>query len=228
MMWISVKDRLPDYSDDDFVIVYSGAPDSLDMVYIPDFFKDVPVRVGGVVLRYTKMYKSKGVTHWMSLPNPPSNSKAGVFEQNLDVVLTDVRTAMLQKNDKSVSIYLDRNLVATREVDGCFVDATGHLGDKRPPKAARKKRRVAVIMLNDFPQCVTSIEGAEQVKNRVSADYDAKIKNIHGTARHWQIREVPSEIGVKNQDDRTPTRRRRPSARGPAESPTTFTRTKRN
>lgn len=51
---------------------------------------------------------------------------------------------------------------------------------------------VAVIMLNDSPQFVTSLDKAESKKRELAAEYERK--NPHqGTTRYWHIREVSSD-----------------------------------
>lgn len=77
--WIKCSERLPE-SKDDGVIVYFGAPDhmgfcgyGIESVHIQDYFDDV---TNGLDedgnQKYTKMYLSAGITHWMPLPPPPA------------------------------------------------------------------------------------------------------------------------------------------------------------
>jgi hypothetical protein len=76
--WVSVEERLPE-SEDNSVLVYFGLPDHTgfcgyvaDMVHIQDYFDDITDGYDehGNQL-YTKWYLSRGITHWMPLPEPP-------------------------------------------------------------------------------------------------------------------------------------------------------------
>lgn len=69
--WISVENYLPivgDYS----VLVYFSNNESIEMVHVEDYFKDITAGLdeNGNQL-YTKWYKVQSVTHWMELPEPP-------------------------------------------------------------------------------------------------------------------------------------------------------------
>lgn len=52
---------------------------------------------------------------------------------------------------------------------------------------------IAVIMLNDYPQFVTSIENAEKKKTELAAEYEKK-NPVQGFTRYWHIKEVESDF----------------------------------
>jgi hypothetical protein len=68
--WIKCSDRIPEIRDDS-VLVYFADNDSIDMVHIHDYFKDITAGKIDGVQQYTKWYKSQKVTHWMELPDRP-------------------------------------------------------------------------------------------------------------------------------------------------------------
>ena len=71
MEWISVEDRLPE-SKDDGVLVYFSKTGSVETVHIQDYFDDITAGIDeDGTQSYSKWYKSKKVTHWMPLPDPP-------------------------------------------------------------------------------------------------------------------------------------------------------------
>lgn len=71
MKWISVEDRLPEICDAS-VLVYFPQYQSIDMVHIEDYFKDITAGIVDGVQQYTKWYIAQGVTHWMQLPEVPN------------------------------------------------------------------------------------------------------------------------------------------------------------
>ena len=75
VQWIACNNELPklgDYS----VLVYFSENDSIDMVHVEDYFKDITAghdEKGNQA--YTKWYMWQKVTHWMPLPSPPINAE---------------------------------------------------------------------------------------------------------------------------------------------------------
>ena len=61
--WVSVKDRLP--NEDEAVMVYNA---KLDSMYV-----DCPLYLGE-----PKLHFDAGVTHWMPLPQPPTNKNENI------------------------------------------------------------------------------------------------------------------------------------------------------
>jgi hypothetical protein len=71
MEWIKCSDRLPELEDNS-VLVYFKELDSIDMVHIEDYFRDITAgldKSGNQI--YTKWYLTQGVSHWMPLPETP-------------------------------------------------------------------------------------------------------------------------------------------------------------
>ncbi|NHB94614.1 DUF551 domain-containing protein [Photorhabdus cinerea] len=71
MNWIKCSEMLPELKDDSVLVWFSDI-NSMDMVHIEDYFKDITAGFDdeGNQL-YTKWYITKKVTHWMPLPQPP-------------------------------------------------------------------------------------------------------------------------------------------------------------
>ena len=81
--WIKCSERLPE-SRDELVLVCSttgadGSPNygfpkgGYDMVHIQDYFDDVTDGLDeDGNQKYTKMYLSAGITHWMEYPELPN------------------------------------------------------------------------------------------------------------------------------------------------------------
>lgn len=75
MEWIKIKsdDDLPELKDDS-VLAYWAENGNIETVHIKDYFE--PITAGfdenGQQL-YARWYESQGVTHWMSLPDPPKH-----------------------------------------------------------------------------------------------------------------------------------------------------------
>ena len=73
--WIACNTELPklgDYS----VLVYFSENESIDMVHVEDYFKDITAghdEKGNQA--YTKWYMWQKVTHWMPLPSPPTDKE---------------------------------------------------------------------------------------------------------------------------------------------------------
>jgi hypothetical protein len=68
--WINVNDRLPELGDYS-VLAYFPKYNSIDMVHVEDYFKDITNGVIDGIQQYTKWYIVEGVTHWMELPESP-------------------------------------------------------------------------------------------------------------------------------------------------------------
>lgn len=69
--WINVNDELP-VSCDNSVLVYFTETKSIEIVHIQAYFDDITSGLDDAGNQlYTKWYKSRNVTHWMALPNPP-------------------------------------------------------------------------------------------------------------------------------------------------------------
>ncbi len=69
--WINVKQQMPspgDYS----VLVYFSETQSVEMVHVSDYFMPITNGVLNGEQQYTYWYSTRGVTHWMYLPNLPS------------------------------------------------------------------------------------------------------------------------------------------------------------
>lgn len=68
--WISVDERLPESKDDGVIVFFPNG--AIETVHIQDYFDDI---TAGVDERgeqqYTKRYITQGITHWMTLPEPP-------------------------------------------------------------------------------------------------------------------------------------------------------------
>lgn len=71
MKWIKCSKELPELGDYS-VLVYFSERGGIDVVHVEDYFGDITSGVdeNGNQL-YTKWYLSRGVTHWMPLPEPP-------------------------------------------------------------------------------------------------------------------------------------------------------------
>ncbi len=69
--WVKCSDELPELKDDS-VIVYFAKQDTVDMVHIEDYFKDITCgKDEDRNQLYTKWYLSVGVTHWHPMPEKP-------------------------------------------------------------------------------------------------------------------------------------------------------------
>ncbi len=71
--WVNCSDRLPLLSDRG-ILVYFSETGSKETVHVEDYFKDITAGIDadGNQL-YTKWYKTQKVTHWMELPDDPTN-----------------------------------------------------------------------------------------------------------------------------------------------------------
>jgi len=81
--WVKCEDRIPELKDD-LVIVYFSKTDSVEMVHIEDYLKDITSGLDddGKQL-YTKWYLSQGVTDWMKKPCRPDQLIQNEDQQEL-------------------------------------------------------------------------------------------------------------------------------------------------
>lgn len=63
MIWISIKDKLPDKDGNYLVIIQRGWGANIEMIY---FYKNVPGNENWYGANYP-------ITHWMELPKPPTD-----------------------------------------------------------------------------------------------------------------------------------------------------------
>jgi hypothetical protein len=75
--WIKCSDKIPEMKDDS-VLAYFSENGGMGMVHIKDYFEDITCGLDGTGRQlYTKFYLSQGVTHWMPMPEPPSDQNEG-------------------------------------------------------------------------------------------------------------------------------------------------------
>ena len=71
MKWIKCKNELPSLGDYS-VLAYFDTQDSVDIVHVEDYFKDITAGLDSKGNQlYSKWYKSENVTHWAELPLSP-------------------------------------------------------------------------------------------------------------------------------------------------------------
>lgn len=77
MKWTRCEDALPKLVDAS-CLVYFAETDSVEMVHIEDYFRDMTAGIDedGNQL-FAKWYISQGVTHWMQSPSPPKEATNG-------------------------------------------------------------------------------------------------------------------------------------------------------